>query len=128
PARGPADEGAGPSPRALDRLEARRETASLCGRAFGDLPLLAPTREVRYPSRGRTAARPAPNTGGMSVADLEITVETETERVARWRVEELERAGYDAAQAQVLAQRTEVDLHRAVDLVVRGCAPELALR
>jgi hypothetical protein len=64
----------------------------------------------------------------MSVADLEIVVETETERVERWRIEELERAGYDAAQAQVLARRTEVDLHRAVDLVARGCTPELALR
>ena len=64
----------------------------------------------------------------MSVADLEITVETESERVERWRVEELERAGYDAAQAQVFARRPEVDLHLAVDLVARGCAHELALR
>jgi hypothetical protein len=64
----------------------------------------------------------------MSVADLEIAVETETERVERWRIGELERAGYDAAQAQVLARRMEVDLHHAVDLVGRGCPPELALR
>lgn len=64
----------------------------------------------------------------MSVADLELTEETETERVERWRLEELERAGYDAAQAQVLARRPEVDLHRAVDLVEQGCAPALAIR
>ena len=64
----------------------------------------------------------------MSVADLEIAVETETERVERWRIGELERAGYDAAQAQVLARRMEVDLHHAVDIVGRGCPPELALR
>ena len=63
-----------------------------------------------------------------SVADVELIVETETERVERWRIEELERAGYDAVQAQVLARRQEVDLHRAVDLVVQGCTPELALR
>jgi hypothetical protein len=64
----------------------------------------------------------------MSVADLEIEVETEAERVEAWRIAELERAGYDAVQAQVLARRHEVDLHRAVELVARGCAPELALR
>ena len=64
----------------------------------------------------------------MSVADLELTEETEAERVERWRLEKLEGAGYDAAQAQVLAQRLEVDLHLAIELLEQGCEPALAIR
>lgn len=54
--------------------------------------------------------------------------ETESERVERWRAEALERAGYDAASALELAARPDVDLHRAIELVEAGCAPEMALQ
>jgi hypothetical protein len=64
----------------------------------------------------------------MSAAEVEVQVETEHERIERWRAEELERAGYDAWAAAQLAATPEVDLHLAVDLVARGCKPELALR
>jgi hypothetical protein len=64
----------------------------------------------------------------MSAAELEIPVETESERIARWRAEELERAGYDADAAAQLASRPYVDLHLAVDLLERGCPAETALR
>ena len=63
----------------------------------------------------------------MSAAEVEIQVETEAERIERWRAEELERAGYNARDAQKLAQRHDVDLHRAVDLIRHGCSPDLAL-
>jgi len=43
-------------------------------------------------------------------------------------LEELERAGYPAAQASELADLTYVDLHLATDLLRRGCSPELALK
>jgi hypothetical protein len=62
----------------------------------------------------------------MTAAD-EI-VETEIERVERWRAEELLRAGYDPGAAAVLASRVDVDLHRATDLLDHGCTPELALQ
>ena len=62
----------------------------------------------------------------MSAVDLELTVETEAERVERWRAEELERAGYDSAVAQELALRPDVDLHVAVELLGRGCPADLA--
>ena len=52
---------------------------------------------------------------------------TEQELVERWRAEELERAGFPAAAAAELAGRSDVDLHRAAELLARGCAPELAL-
>ena len=58
----------------------------------------------------------------MSAAELDIHVETEAERIERWRAEELERAGYDPVDAGELAARHDVDLHLAVDLVSQGCA------
>ena len=54
--------------------------------------------------------------------------ETEAERILSWRLEELERAGYDARSAWELAERADVDLHRAVDLVQQGCPAATALR
>jgi hypothetical protein len=57
-----------------------------------------------------------------------IRVESEQERIERWRAAELERAGYEPAAASLLASRGDVDLHRAVDLLRNGCAPELALQ
>jgi hypothetical protein len=52
----------------------------------------------------------------------------EIELVEAWRAEQLELAGYGAAAAAELAARTDVDLHVAMALLVRGCAPELALK
>jgi hypothetical protein len=64
----------------------------------------------------------------MSAAEVEVQVETEYERIERWRAEELERAGYDSWLAAQLAASHEVDLHLAVELLARGCAPDLALK
>jgi hypothetical protein len=64
----------------------------------------------------------------MSAAELDIQVETEAERIERWRAEELERAGYEPLQAAELAARNDVDLHLAVDLLERGCPLDTALR
>ena len=64
----------------------------------------------------------------MSAAELDVHVESETERIERWRAEELERAGYTPSEAAELASRIDVDLHLAVGLVERGCPPETALR
>ena len=52
----------------------------------------------------------------------------ELERIQRWRADELERAGYDPRAASELSARLDVDLHHAVDLVERGCPPELAFQ
>jgi hypothetical protein len=55
-------------------------------------------------------------------------VESEEARVVEWREQELLRAGYQPTAARALARRTDVDLHKAVDLVRSGCAAELAAR
>ena len=63
----------------------------------------------------------------MNVIETQIT-ETEDERVARWRLEQLVRAGYEETAALVLADLVDVDLHFAVDLVQQGCPSDTALR
>jgi hypothetical protein len=55
-------------------------------------------------------------------------VETELERVERWRTAELMRVGFAGDDAVVLAARLDVDLHQAIELIERGCPPELAVR
>ncbi len=64
----------------------------------------------------------------MSAADLTTIPELEFEVVERWRLESLERAGYDLESAAILAASHEVDLHRATDLLARGCPVGLALQ
>jgi hypothetical protein len=59
---------------------------------------------------------------------VEEIVETELDRVERWRADELMRAGFDPSSAVELAARLDVDLHAATQLVDRGCSPELALQ
>ena len=62
----------------------------------------------------------------MAATELNI-VETETEKVERWRAEALEKVGYDVLSARELAPRPDIDLHQAIALVEAGCPPALAL-
>ena len=55
-------------------------------------------------------------------------VETELERVERWRTAELMRVGFPGDDAVALAARTDIDLHEAIELVQHGCPPDLAVR
>ncbi|HJU36707.1 MAG TPA: hypothetical protein VJ716_04735 [Gaiellaceae bacterium] len=55
-------------------------------------------------------------------------IETELDRVERWRTAELMRVGFPGDDAVALAGRFDVDLHEAIALVQRGCPPELAIR
>jgi hypothetical protein len=48
--------------------------------------------------------------------------------VVKWRFDELERAGYPVGEAVRLAERADVDLHQAVELLERGASIEDALR
>lgn len=53
---------------------------------------------------------------------------SEEARVLLWRAETLERAGYDRRSVITLAFNKDVDLHRAVSLLERGCPTGTALR
>lgn len=64
----------------------------------------------------------------MTAADANVIIESELDRITRWRSEELERAGYSTDGAAALAARLDIDLHEAIDLVKSGCPGEIALR
>jgi hypothetical protein len=55
-------------------------------------------------------------------------VETEAERVERWRADELIRAGFDPDSAVKLAAKPDVDIRRAAAMLEQGCPLDLALQ
>jgi len=57
----------------------------------------------------------------------ELRERTEIERIESWRQERLEDAGYPPFAARSLAERHDIDLHRALDLLKDGCPVETAL-
>ena len=64
----------------------------------------------------------------MTAAQFEDLQTDEAAEVLAWRFDALCRSGFDLDAAAVLAATVEVDLHKAVELVGRGCPPELASR
>lgn len=64
----------------------------------------------------------------MSAAELEVSYVSENDRIEQWRHQALERAGFDPESALVLAASHDIDLHKAVGLLERGCSVELALQ
>lgn len=61
-------------------------------------------------------------TGPLSTTELD-----EVDRVVLWRISRLIEAGYCDTCAVEIAFST-IDLHVAVELLERGCPPELAVR
>ena len=49
-------------------------------------------------------------------------------RVLCWRLDQLAHAGYSDNAAAALATRPDIDLHRATDLLLRGCPHDTAVR
>jgi hypothetical protein len=64
----------------------------------------------------------------VKTVELQELPEGEQEQVRLWRLGALRRAGFDDDAAEALAGRQDVDLHFAIDLVRRGCSPEMASR
>jgi hypothetical protein len=48
--------------------------------------------------------------------------------VRQWRLEQLERAGYPAKDALLLAGRLDIDIHEAAHLLRNGCPVTTAVR
>jgi hypothetical protein len=64
----------------------------------------------------------------MTAAQFEGLQVDEAAEVLAWRFDALCRSGFDLDAAAVLAANVEVDLHAAIQLVERGCPPQLASR
>jgi hypothetical protein len=56
------------------------------------------------------------------------TTEREAREVASWRRDQLLDAGFPLPLAERLAREHRYDLHALIELVERGCPPELAVR
>ncbi len=64
----------------------------------------------------------------MATTNLITESDVTLDQVERWRLESLERGGYDMESATVIAASPEVDLHAAIALLARGCPVDLALQ
>jgi hypothetical protein len=64
----------------------------------------------------------------ISAAEVVVDRKEEAERVRMWRLEELQRAGYERRMARNLAERSYVDLHLATGLLRQGCPVDTALK
>ena len=71
---------------------------------------------------------PESEDGTLRMTTAHEIIETELDRVERWRTAELMRVGFAGDDAVALAARLDIDLHGAIELVQRGCPPELAVR
>ena len=60
--------------------------------------------------------------------ETKTSYEQEVDEVARWRREQLAEVGFSAQLASRLSGDPSYDLHALIELVERGCPPELAAR
>ena len=63
----------------------------------------------------------------MQTANVQLPDDTEGERVIRWRLHQLQRAGYDWPAAMSVAAAGDIDLHVATGLLRNGCPLGTAL-
>jgi hypothetical protein len=56
------------------------------------------------------------------------TDEQDLTGIVAWRRRSLERAGFSVSLAESLANDRRIDLHALLELVDRGCRPDLAVR
>jgi hypothetical protein len=59
---------------------------------------------------------------------MSTTSERSSEELVRWRRERLAESGFPLPLAARVAEDPHYDLHALIELVERGCPPELALR
>ena len=64
----------------------------------------------------------------MSVTRFPRHVDFLNADVISWRAQQLRAAGFDLATADLLARDQRWDLHAILQLVERGCPPQLAMR
>ena len=59
---------------------------------------------------------------------MKTTTERSVDDVVRWRRERLVESGFPPPLAAGLAKNARYDLHALIELVERGCRPDLAIR
>jgi len=64
----------------------------------------------------------------MKTRTTKATSDATVDEVSRWRQERLTRSGFSLALAAEIADDSRYDLHALIELVERGCRPDLAVR
>ena len=64
----------------------------------------------------------------MRQPDMNVGTAADRTAIAGWRRAQLMRAGFDVELADRLSRDCAIDLHALIELVERGCPPELAAR
>ena len=64
----------------------------------------------------------------MNAAEFELLGDSEAEGLICWRFSELMERGFELDEALRLAVATHVDLHKAAELIQKGCPSKTALR
>lgn len=59
--------------------------------------------------------------------ELDLDEPDEHGIVEAWRLQQLIDAGFTFHRANQIAERTDIDLHRATDLIHNGCPEHIAL-
>ncbi len=59
---------------------------------------------------------------------MDETANTETDRIIKWRRDQARKLGYEATEAEILADEWHIDLDRLAKLIDRGCRPMTALK
>lgn len=59
---------------------------------------------------------------------VDAVEQDEISRVLEWRYTQLVHGGYGPSEATELATHVEIDLHEALDFLLRGCPPDIASR
>ena len=80
------------------------------------------------PVTSKRSPEPDANQGVRSQAKKRRSYRAEPNPVVAWRAERLRAAGFDDALASALAGDCGFDLHALLELVDRGCPPQLAAR
>ena len=65
---------------------------------------------------------------GKSASNVDRSMPADGGELLSWRQMQLLRAGVDDEQASRLAADRAIDLHELLDLIGRGCSPEVAIR
>ena len=99
----------------------RAPTLVCCLHAAVPYPVIG---AFRVEKGGKEQAR-----GGTEIGmQTRTTADANVEDVARWREEQLSRSGFSPTLAAEIANDTRYDLHALIELVERGCRPDLAVR
>jgi hypothetical protein len=91
----------------------------------------APVRTDHPSNRPRASHHHSPPPSGLLNAQMPTTEQVQCDTLAQveaWRLHQLLNAGWQHHRAELIANRVDIDLHLANELLQHGCPQKLALK